>query len=62
LRIKHITPREANFEIDALVNDLQSIDPRIEVFFRRVNATVLIKPFRLEALDSASCDVFAKLR
>ena len=28
-------------------------NPAIEFFFRRVNATVLIKPFKLAALDSA---------
>jgi CheY-like chemotaxis protein len=37
-------------------------DPKIEFFFQRVNATVLIKPFKLEALDSAIRDVFCKLR
>ena len=37
-------------------------DPKIEFFFQRVNATVLIKPFKLEALDSAIRDVFGKLR
>jgi DNA-binding NtrC family response regulator len=34
----------------------------IEFFFRRVNATVLIKPFKLTALDSAINGVFQKLR
>jgi CheY-like chemotaxis protein len=34
----------------------------IEFFFRRVNATVLIKPFKLTALDSAIHDLFLKLR
>jgi CheY-like chemotaxis protein len=34
----------------------------IEFFFRRVNATVLFKPFTLKALDSAIQDVFLKLR
>jgi len=34
----------------------------IEFFFRRVNATVLFKPFKLKALDSAIHDVFLKLR
>jgi DNA-binding response OmpR family regulator len=37
-------------------------DPKNAFFFRRVNATVLIKPFKLEALDSAIRDVFCKLR
>jgi CheY-like chemotaxis protein len=36
-------------------------DPKIEFFFQRVNATVLIKPFKLEALDLAIRDVFCKL-
>jgi len=34
----------------------------IEFFFRRVNATVLRKPFNLAALDSAIDDVLLKLR
>jgi DNA-binding NarL/FixJ family response regulator len=34
----------------------------IEFFFRRVNATVLFKPFKLSELDSAIHDVFLKLR
>ena len=38
------------------------LEPKIEFFFQRVNATVLIKPFKLEALDSAIRDVFCKLR
>jgi CheY-like chemotaxis protein len=33
----------------------------IEFFFNRVNATVLIKPFKLSELDSAISDVFRKL-
>jgi DNA-binding NtrC family response regulator len=37
-------------------------NPAIEFFFRRVNATVLIKPFKLQALDSAIDGVFLKLR
>ena len=37
-------------------------DPKIEFFFQRVKATVLIKPFKLEELDSAVRDVFCKLR
>ncbi len=37
-------------------------NPAIEFFFRRVNATVLIKPFKLAALDSAIDGVFLKLR
>jgi CheY-like chemotaxis protein len=36
-------------------------NPAIEFFFQRVNATVLIKPFKLAALDSAISDVFRKL-
>ncbi len=37
-------------------------NPSIEFFFRRVNATVLIKPFKLGALDSAIEGVLLKLR
>jgi len=37
-------------------------NPKIEFFFRRVNATVLFKPFKLSALDSAINDVFRRLR
>jgi CheY-like chemotaxis protein len=37
-------------------------NPSIEFFFRRVNATVLIKPFKLAALDSAIEGVLLKLR
>ena len=36
-------------------------NPAIEFFFRRVNATVLIKPFRLWELDSAIEDVLLKV-
>jgi CheY-like chemotaxis protein len=36
-------------------------NPRIEFFFRRVNATVLYKPFKLSALDSAIRDVFRRV-
>ena len=36
-------------------------NPAIEFFFRRVNATVLFKPFKLCTLDSAIRDVFSKL-
>jgi DNA-binding NtrC family response regulator len=36
-------------------------NPAIEFFFKRVNATVLIKPFNLESLDSAIRDVFRRL-
>ncbi|MBC7854316.1 MAG: response regulator [Pirellulaceae bacterium] len=36
-------------------------DPKIQSFFQRVNATVLIKPFRLDALDAAILDVQRKL-
>jgi CheY-like chemotaxis protein len=37
-------------------------NPAIEFFFRRVNATVLRKPFKLAALDSAIEGVLLKLR
>ena len=37
-------------------------NPAIEFFFQRVNATVLIKPFKLAALDSAMHNVLLKLR
>jgi two-component system NtrC family sensor kinase len=36
-------------------------NPAINFFFRRVNATVLRKPFHLTELDSAIHDVFLKL-
>jgi DNA-binding response OmpR family regulator len=36
-------------------------DPKINFFFERVKATVLIKPFKLEALDSAIREVVRKL-
>jgi two-component system, OmpR family, response regulator SaeR len=36
-------------------------NPSIEFFFRRVNATILFKPFKMSALDSAIRDVFSKL-
>ena len=36
-------------------------NPAIEFFFKRVNATVLIKPFELKALDSTIRDVLRKL-
>lgn len=36
-------------------------NPAIEFFFKRVNATVLIKPFQLSALDSTIRDVLRKL-
>ena len=36
-------------------------NPTLECFFQRVKATVLIKPFKLEALDSAMRDVARKL-
>jgi len=36
-------------------------NPPIEFFFQRVNATVLFKPFKMSALDSAIRDVFRKL-
>src|ERR1700736_3626733 len=37
-------------------------NPAIEFFFRRVNATVLFKPFKLAALDSAIDGVLLKVR
>jgi CheY-like chemotaxis protein len=37
-------------------------NPAIEFFFRRVNATVLRKPFKLAALDSAIEGVLLKVR
>ena len=36
-------------------------DPRLKFFFKRVNATVLFKPFKLGALDSAILEVVRKL-
>ena len=36
-------------------------NPRIKFFFERVKATVLIKPFKLEALDAAIREVVRKL-
>jgi CheY-like chemotaxis protein len=36
-------------------------NPAIEFFFKRVNATVLIKPFRLSALDSTIDHVLRKI-
>lgn len=36
-------------------------NPRIKFFFERVKATVLIKPFKLTALDSAISEVVRKL-
>src|SRR5437870_530511 len=36
-------------------------NPTIEFFFKRVNATVLIKPFKLSALDSTMRDVLRKV-
>jgi len=36
-------------------------NPADRVFFKRVNATVLIKPFNLKALDSTIRDVLRKL-
>ena len=37
-------------------------NPRLGFFFKRVNATVLYKPFSLNALDSTIRDVLDKLR
>ena len=36
-------------------------DPKLNAFFARVNATVLFKPFRLDALDEAMREVTRKL-
>jgi CheY-like chemotaxis protein len=36
-------------------------DPAIEFFFRRINARVLFKPFKLAALDSVIDDIIRKL-
>ena len=36
-------------------------NPAIEFFFKRVNATVLIKPFSLRALDSTIDDVLRRI-
>lgn len=36
-------------------------NPAIEFFFKRVNATVLLKPFKLSALDLTIKDVFRRL-
>ncbi len=36
-------------------------NPAIEFFFKRVNATVLLKPFKLKALDSTIDDVLRKV-
>ena len=36
-------------------------DPAIEFFFKRVNATVLVKPFELATLDSTIDDVLRKV-
>jgi CheY-like chemotaxis protein len=36
-------------------------DPKIQFFFQRVKATVLLKPFKLEALDAAMREVARKL-
>ena len=36
-------------------------NPAMEFFFKRVNATVLYKPFKLSVLDSTIRDVFLKL-
>jgi len=36
-------------------------NPSMEFFFRRVNAAVLYKPFKLSTLDSAIRDIFLKV-
>ncbi len=38
-----------------------SNDPKVQSFFQRVNATVLCKPFTLEALNAAMLDIAKKL-
>ena len=35
--------------------------PAIQFFFKRINATVLIKPFKLSALDSAIRDTILRI-
>ena len=37
-------------------------DPKIDHFFRRVEATVLLKPFKLEDLNASLLDIDRKLR
>ncbi len=37
-------------------------DPKVEHFFRRVQATVLVKPFKLDDLNASLLDVDRKLR
>ncbi len=37
-------------------------DPKIQAFFQRVDATVLLKPFKLDALEGSILDVLKKLR
>ena len=37
-------------------------DPKVEHFFRRVGATVLVKPFKLEDLNASLLDIDRKLR
>ena len=37
-------------------------DPKIDHFFRRVQATVLLKPFKLEDLNASLLDIDRKLR
>src|SRR5689334_1089263 len=37
-------------------------NPPIDFFFRRIDATVLFKPFKLSALDSAIAEVSRKVR
>ena len=36
-------------------------NPRLEFFFRRVNARVIYKPFKLSVLDSAIREVFSRV-
>ena len=36
-------------------------NPAIDFFFKRVDATVLMKPFKLSELDSTMSDVFRRL-
>jgi CheY-like chemotaxis protein len=37
-------------------------DPKVDHFFRRIQATVLLKPFKLEELNASLLDVDRKLR
>jgi len=37
-------------------------DPKVQHFFRRIDATVLVKPFKLQELSASPVDVDRKLR